>query len=235
MLLFPRYSRGAVACCLLLATMAGGCAKNYKPAWQQNLEEMWTHKERDKNDGIETPAEYTEKLIAWAEEAPKTPPEEQEKRALEMAERLGKEDDALIRARIIRTLAVYNTTTSTAMLTAAVKDRDEDVRIACCEAWGKRKGPDATRILTELLGSDTNLDVRLAASRALGETADPSCVSVLGPLLDNSDPAVQYCAVRSLKKITGKEYGDDIATWREYVKGSNPPEQSLASRLKSWF
>ena len=234
MLWCPRQSRGMTVCCLLLA-MACGCAKNYTPAWQQNLTEMFSKKQKDKNDGIETPSEYVAKLREWSEEAAELSPADQEKRTLELAERLGKEEDPLVRAQILRTLAHYPTASAAAMLTAGMKDRDEDVRIACCEAWGVRKGPDAVKNLTELFSSDTDVDVRLAAARALGETGDASVVPVLGTALENNDPAIQYRAVVSLRKVTGKEYGDDVNRWRDYVKGNNPPEDSIAARIKRYF
>jgi HEAT repeat protein len=121
------------------------------------------------------------------------------------------------------------------MLTAGLKDTDRDVRIACCEAWAKRKGHDATRLLSEMLTSDTDIDVRMAAARALGDTGDPAATPALALALENPDPAMQYRAVQSLKKLTGKKYDDNVAVWREYVKGNSPPEPSLTSRMKNWF
>jgi HEAT repeat protein len=132
-------------------------------------------------------------------------------------------------------LAAYPTEAASKMLTAGLKDTDSDVRVACCQAWGKRKGHDATHLLSEILTSDTDIDVRLAAARALGETGDPAATAALGLALENPDPAMQYRAVQSLKKVSGRDYGDSIAVWREYLKGNSPPEPSLATRIKNWF
>jgi HEAT repeat protein len=122
------------------------------------------------------------------------------------------------------------------MLTAGLKDSDRDVRIICCETVGKHRPPDSARLLIEVLTSDTELDVRIAAARALGEFKDdPAVVAALGTALDSTDPAMQYRAVQSLRKTTGKKYDDNINTWREYVKGTNPPEPSVATKVKSWF
>jgi HEAT repeat protein len=122
------------------------------------------------------------------------------------------------------------------MLTAGLKDSDRDVRIICCETVGQHKPADAAKLLMEVLASDTEIDVRLAAARALGEFKDdPAVVVALGTALDSNDPAMQYRAVQSLRKTTGKNYDDNINTWREYVKGNNPPEPSVASKLKSLF
>ena len=46
---------------------------------------------------------------------------------------------------------------------------------------------------------------------------------------------MQYRAVQSLRKTTGKKYDDNINTWREYVKGNNPPELTVAERVKQLF
>ncbi|HEY5313276.1 MAG TPA: HEAT repeat domain-containing protein [Pirellulales bacterium] len=220
-------------CGLLLASMPA-CSSTLKPNWEKLA--WWKKKEVvDTGPTIATPQDRINKLHQLAKLAPQRGPAQLEGESQDLVQVLRKEEDPLMRAEILRTLAVYPTEAATKMLTAGLKDTDSDVRIACCEAWSKRKGHDATRLLSEMLTSDTNIDVRMAAARALGETGDPTATAALAQALEDHDPAMQYRAVQSLRKLTGKHYGDNVAVWREYVKGNSPPEPSLTSRVKNWF
>ena len=84
-------------------------------------------------------------------------------------------------------------------------------------------------LLAEALRSDVDADVRLAAAKALGETKNPAATAPLGEALNDSDPAMQYQAVLSLQKATGKDLGNDVARWQRYVKGE-PPGDPVAGR-----
>jgi hypothetical protein len=57
----------------------------------------------------------------------------------------------------------------------------------------------------------------------------------LGEALADTDPAMQYRAVLSLKQITGKDLGDDVHRWQQYVKGELPEEPSWAERIRRLF
>ena len=123
-----------------------------------------------------------------------------------------------------------------AILKAALADADTHVRVAACEAWGKRGDAQAVSLLSEALRSDVDADVRLAAAKALGETKNPEAVAALGEALADADPAMQYRAVLSLKKVTGKDLGNDVDRWQQYVKGELPePTPSLAERIRRLF
>ena len=109
--------------------------------------------------------------------------------------------------------------------------------MAACEAWGKRNDAQAVSLLSEALRSDVDSDVRLAAAKALGETKNPAAVAALGEALSDSDPAMQYQAVLALKQSTGKDLGDNVERWQQYVKGELPkdPTPSLADRVRRLF
>jgi HEAT repeat protein len=183
-------------------------------------------------------ADQIEGLQRIAKAAAQKTPAEQEQMARLLAASIQKENDSLVRAEIVRTLGYYNTDTALAVARAALKDPVNDVRIEACAVLGKKKGPQAVSSLSESLGADVNFDVRLAAARALGETKDRAAQPALGIALEDPDPAMQYCAVESLKQVTGKDLGNDVARWRQYVKGEAPAPQetpSLAERLRRWF
>ena len=96
---------------------------------------------------------------------------------------------------------------------------------------GARHGDaQAVKLLSEALRSDVDADVRLAAAKALGETKNPAAVAALGEALTDADPAMQYRAVLSLKKVTGKDLGNDVDRWQQYVKGEQPEPTPVAGR-----
>jgi hypothetical protein len=131
------------------------------------------------------------------------------------------ETDPILRAEIVRAVGVYPTAASLAVLRTAVGDCDAEVRIAACLGWGRRKGPEAAAVMSQLLGGDVDGDVRLAAAEALGDIGDRSGIAALGSVLEDKDPAMQYRAVESLKKITGQDFGNDVNRWREYVQNES--------------
>ncbi len=189
--------------------------------------------------GVVSPAERIAELRAQARDAASLSPAEQEAASTRLAEAIASERDPLIREHIVRTAGAYPTETATAILRIALKeDADGAVRIAACEAWGRRGGPEAVELLGQALTDDLNIDVRLAAARALGESRDPAAVPALGEALRDKDPAVQRRAVESLKLVTGKNLGDQVVVWLAYVRNEPLPEipaPSLAERFRQLF
>ncbi len=70
-------------------------------------------------------------------------------------------------------------------------------------------------LLSEVVAQEQEVDVRLAAVRGLGKYHDPRAVQALGSALDDRDPAVQYVAMQSLEKATGRDMGEDVRRWKE--------------------
>jgi HEAT repeat protein len=170
-----------------------------------------------------------------AKQAPQLDAASKEQKSAELAAAAQSETDALIRGEIFRTLGAFNTISSSTALYAGLQDSDPEIRIACCDAWGKRGGADAAKVLGEILREDESEDVKLAAARALGEIKDQAAVLALAPALDDGSPAMQWRAVRSLEKVTGKYYGEDVNAWRTYVQGGKPREESIVRRLGRIF
>jgi HEAT repeat protein len=218
-----------IACCL--ATLIVGCAGGGS-IWP------WSDNKAVMPSDVMSPADQVEGLRKMAKAAAKKSPEQQEESSKLLAAAIQKESDPIIRAEMVHTLGFFVSATATAVIRAALKDPDADVRVAACDALARRKGPVAVAGLTETLKSDLDKDVRLAAARALGETKDPAAREALGVALDDPDPAMQYRAVMSLRQVTGQNFGNDVARWRAYVKGEPPPKAkpvSIANRLFPWW
>ena len=122
------------------------------------------------------------------------------------------------------------------VLEAGLADEDAAVRVACCEALGRRGEAASIKSLANSLRTDEDIDVRLAAADALGKTKSPAAIQSLVTALDDRDPALQYAGVQAMKSITGEDYGPDVQTWRHVAMGGTPPPRetpSLAERLRS--
>lgn len=195
-------------------------------------------KSSDTVPGIVPPQERIAALKKLAGEAPSKDPAERERIAAELAAQYPRETDPMIRVAMVRALAACSGPAAAGALREAAKDSDSDVRIAVCKALGRQKGPEATAVLRELFAGDMDVDVRLAAARALGQTRDPAAMATLATGLEDRDPAMQYRAVTSLRKIAPQDLGDDVERWRQYLQGQPAPPAktpSLAERFGRLF
>jgi HEAT repeat protein len=213
----------------LLAT-ALGCGSTGDP---------WLVKREAKATGpwVAKPSERVASLERVRQDVARATPEQQAKVAQDISKALPGEPDPLIRIEMVRTLAEFPGDVATQAVLEALQDGDEDVRQAACEAAARRDAAVAVPALGKVLTDDADLDVRLAATRALGETRDPAAVAALAPALDQSDPAIQFRATESLKKVSGRNYGRDIAAWREFAQGRDPQPDSgtWMARMRNWF
>jgi hypothetical protein len=224
----------------LIAVVLGGCNGLSGPnrGWASL---PWSKKPAetpDKGTGITPPYQRMAELRELEKTGPSKSPDEQQRIGRQLAEQFRTEEDPLIRTQMVRTLTQFKTDEACALLRDAMDDNSTDVRIAACRAWGARKGPEAIELLGKRTADDTNVDVRLAAVRALGETGNPGAVPKLAFALEDTDPALQYRAVLSLRKITGKDLGNDVNRWRQYVKGETPATPrptSIAERFRRLF
>jgi len=220
-----------LAACLLVLGLAG-CANLHGPFSKESKQKQAA----DNLPEVPSPAERIGALRQLAREAPRKKAEEKQQLARQLAESIRTAEDPLIRAEIIRTLGAYPGEASGAVLRASLDDPDAEVRVVACEVWGRRGDAAAVNVLAGALDGDLDTDVRLAAARALGQSNDPAAVAPLGRALDDRDPAIQYRAVLSLRKVTGKDFGNDVSQWRQYVAGELPRsagEPSLAQRLRN--
>ena len=221
--------RLVVGCCAVL-TVCGGCSGN-----------TWFFKKKPDpvlaNLSIESPQQRVEKLQAMAKSAQAGDAATQETISAELAQAIQTEEDPLIRSETLMVLSYCKTPAAAAVLTAAMRDADRDVRVTCCDAWAVRGGEEAIRNLTELLNNDKNVDVRLAAARGLGKLGDPAAATALATALEEGDPAMQYRAVQSLKSVSGRDFGNDANAWREFANGGSPqpPPSGLVQRWFNWF
>ncbi len=222
----------ALAYCLL-ATSLVGCAATAESAGGL-LGKMAGKKSAEEALDIKTPEDRANELRELAARAHEKSPEEQTRITAELAAEIRDEEDPVMRRHLLRTLAQFRTPMSMSIMQAGLQDGDMEVRRAACLSLGNHGGPEAAQALSHVVGADTSVDVRIAAVRALGETRDKSAVAPLADLLTDPDPAIQYRAQESLRKVSGRDYGGNVQAWREYAKTgeSSAAEVSFAERMR---
>jgi HEAT repeat protein len=149
-----------------------------------------------------------------------------------------RDPSAVYRAEVVRTLGALSTAAAIEGLQAASQDEEPVVRIAACEAWGQRGGVDAQHALGTIVRSDGDLDVRIVAARELGNFKDQAAIQSLGAALDDPNPALQFRAVESLRRISDEDFGNNVPAWRQYVRGEpvdHPEPPSIVDRLLTFF
>ena len=164
--------------------------------------------------------------------------EEQTRVAQQLTQTLSQDPCPPYRSEIVKTLALCPAPAATEGLRLAIQDKDASVRTVACRAWGQREEQEALQVLAQAATADPDHDVRMTAVRELGKFKDQQAVRALGQALEENDPALQHLAVESLRSVTGKDFGDSVPAWRQFVRGEQvkpgePP--SLAEKLRRLF
>ena len=146
------------------------------------------------------------------------------------------EHDPRVRCEILRVAAEFDSPAALAICRGALDDPADQVRLVACDAWGRRGGPEAVKLLAHRFETDTEIDVRLRAVKRLGEVKDKAAIPVLAKALEDPDPAIQYRAVAALKQVSGRDLGDDVNTWRAWAADPGAePEWSIAETFRKLF
>lgn len=177
---------------------------------------------------------HLKRIRAIESEAPRMDPMEQQRVANELSRLIREDENVTLRIAAVKSLAGFPAELSMPGVQFAAADANPDLRVAACEALGKVGNSAAVDILAALVEHDEQLDVRIAATRQLASFSDPQSLRALGIALDDTNPALQFRAMQSLKVASGRNYGDDIAMWRSWIRGEQPiePSPSLADQLR---
>ena len=198
------------AAILALAIAAAGCA-----SWRARLDPAKVAAEREKYGA--TADQRIEDLATEAARANKGSSTEQADFTRRLSAQLLAEHDPRVRAAMLAVAAEFDTPAAVAICRGALEDPASRVRMAACEAWRKRGGPEAVSLLAARAAADADLDVRLEALRELGALRDEAAVPALARALEDPDPAIQYRAVLALKEVSGRDLGDDVNAWRSWA------------------
>lgn len=216
-------------CCAIV-----GCA-SLPPAWMPFTDQKKIAREQAAYGA--TADQRMNSLAAEAKAAEAGTPEQQAEFTRGLADRVLAEHDPRVRARMVETAATFDTPFAAAICRGCLEDPEPRVRMTACGAWGERGGPDAVKLLAARYHADQDLDVRLRALRELGNLKDGAAIPVLARALEDPDPAVQYRAVAALKKVSGRDLGDDVNKWRAWAAdpGEAAEPWSIAEAFRSLF
>jgi hypothetical protein len=124
-----------------------------------------------------------------------------------------------------------------AMIEKGLDDDSMKVRMEACRALGERPSDESVRLLAATVGTETSEDVKHAALTALANHRNPTATDSLKQALADRNPATRDLAMKSLRKSTGKNYGNDPEVWIAALEGK-PTEQAptrLADRVRGLF
>jgi HEAT repeat protein len=209
-MIVPVATRSFQCSVVLAALFATGCA-----SWLSKLDAKKAALERERYGA--TADHRIKEFQAAAERAKKRGGSDENDFARGLTGAVLAEHDPRVRAAIVEVAAGFNMPTAVAICKGALDDPDARVRMAACEAWRKRGGPEAVALLSARSEADPEIDVRLKALRELGSLGDEQAIPTLARALEDPDPAVQYRAVGALKQVSGRDLGDDVNAWRTWA------------------
>lgn len=234
------YKWPAIVVCLAFAGVStcalfSGCVDG--PLAKYGGLNPWVKKQWEQEDAEYGPSFETRvaRLRSIRSRAKNLDESERERISRDLAAQAPSEPNLAVRREMVLTLGQLPTETATVALRHALTDSEPEMRVAACEAWRRRGGGEAVERLSGVVGNDTNTDVRLAATRALGRFRDPAAVRGLASAIDDNNPALQYEAIQSLRSASGRDFGGDVAAWRNYAKGQEPEAASEASMAERFF
>ncbi|MFM8292269.1 MAG: HEAT repeat domain-containing protein [Planctomycetia bacterium] len=209
----PRTLHRAVRLVACGGLLLGGCASSQP--WKPFEDPAAVAREREQYGA--TADERIGTLVEDGKRAKAGSAQQQDEFTQSLATALLAEHDPRVRCKILEIAADFDTAPAAAICRGALQDPEARVRMAACSAWAKRGGPEAVQLLGARYQTDSEIDVRLRALRELGTLGDKEAIPVLARALEDADPAVQYRAVAALKKVSGRDLGNDVNRWREWA------------------
>jgi len=226
-------SRRCMLCLMVVAALGALCASGCA-SWVP-----WKDKDKIARETAKYGATADQRIQELQEQAKVAKAADGERQALftqELIRKTLEEHDPRVRSELVAIAATFDTPAATAICKGGLEDPDERVRMKACEVWRRRGTDEAVQLLAARYRTDSELDVRLRALRMLGELENKAAIPVLAKALEDPDPAVQYRAVASLKKVSGRDLGDDVNKWRAWAADPNAAESwSIAETFRKLF
>ena len=134
--------------------------------------------------------------------------------------------DPIVRAVAIRALNRSRDKSSTGVWQQALSDSSPMVRLEAAKAFVHIPDSEAAPKLGKMLSDhEEDRNVRIATADALQHYRTVPTARVLSVALADRDFAVAWQSRRSLRILTGRDYGYDQAAWLEYFTGPQKPFQ----------
>lgn len=123
------------------------------------------------------------------------------------------------RAMICRTLGDLGDPSAREAMVRLVRDPDPLIRAEAYRALGKVGRAEDATVLMQAMTLDLDDHCKAAAVEALGsiKQPDPRTEGYLVRALDNDDPRIRFAALKSIRKLSGKDLGAKPEPWRAYI------------------
>lgn len=133
--------------------------------------------------------------------------------------------DAGVRTAAIRALGNHGGPEHVPVLVKALRDSDKLVRLEAARALQRVHNPAAVEPLMIACNAEREpeAEIRAEAADALGQYADPRILGSLQSCLADSNLTVNYAGLRSLRTLTGQDFGMDRVAWRNWLEKSPDP------------
>lgn len=134
---------------------------------------------------------------------------------VEMYTKAATDEDPSVRAAAIRGLALHGSPEDVPTILAQLGDKDRLLRWECARALQRVHNPVAVPPLIKLLEEKNEPEamVRSAAADALGQYAEARVLEGLITALRDRDLAVNDAGRRSLRTLTGQDFGQNFRAW----------------------
>jgi HEAT repeat protein len=142
-----------------------------------------------------------------------------------------------IRAVIIRTLGELGDRRARNAIARVANNPNAEamLKVESYRALGKVGTAEDAMTLARIMNTDPLEDSRIAAIEGIGalKAQDPRIYHVLIEGMEHEDPAIRLESYRALKKITGKDLGNQPKDWRrelepQVAKSEKPPAPAAA-------
>jgi HEAT repeat protein len=183
---------------------------------------------------FEAPGDRIGKVMSLRQQLASADPPAERRITEELVAMIRTETDPLVREHIVNALAGSSEPMALAVLRAGLNDAATEVRVAACKGLSRHESAESLAALAKTLREDADIDVRQAATRSLASFKGPEAIRALTIALQDRDPALQYLAVESLRKMSAVDYGNDVNAWLEYAQGGHPQPHhpTVAERLR---
>lgn len=155
-----------------------------------------------------------------------------------------RDEDPGVRAAATRGLANHGTSEHIPIILERLRDTDTLVRVEAARALQRLHSPAAVGPLLASLDVETEpeVEVRSEVADALGQYAENRVVDRLIQAFEDENLSVNRTTLKSLKTLTGQDFGFDRALWSDWNKSSTVTFAArgvymypVFSRGKSWY
>ncbi len=134
------------------------------------------------------------------------------------------DEDPLVRAAATEALGRHGDPEDAAILAAQLRHDHEQVRWAAARGLQRLHNPAVIGSLVRVLGDEEEEpDVRAAAAVALGQYRSHRAVEGLVAALETRHLSVNLMAQRSLRILTGQDFGMDRRAWIDWYDATDEP------------